>query len=128
MFPINQFLNFIIMSTTTTTTFSKSMNNFLSNRKVYQGGWQEDIENKNIPFPTERYIAGEVTESTNFSGKSIILFLKNPTPEGDREYLNLTPRSVLEVGDTVDLETIKMTRLTRGNRECWKADAKAAIQ
>ena len=112
----------------TTTMMSESLNNFLNSLKVYQGGWNEDLENKNLPFPTERYKAGIVTENAKFSGKSIILFLKNPTPEGDREYLNLTPSSALEVGDNVDLETIKVTRLTRGDQECWKADAKAAIQ
>ena len=112
----------------TTTMMSESLNNFLNNLKVYQGGWNEDLENKNLPFPTERYKAGIVTENAKFSGKSIILILKNPTPEGDREYLNLTPNSALEVGDNVDLETIKVTRLTRGDQECWKADAKAAIQ
>ena len=112
----------------TTTTMSESLNNFLNNLKVYQGGWNEDLENKNLPFPTERYKEGFVTENAKFSGKSIILLLKNPTPEGDREYLNLTPSSALEVGDNVDLATIKVTRLTRGDQECWKADAKAAIQ
>ena len=107
---------------------SESLNNFINNLKVYQGGWREDLENKNVPFQTVRYRAGFVTENAKFSGKSIILILKNPTPEGDREYLNLTPSSALEVGDNVDLETIKVTRLTRGDQECWKADAKAAIQ
>ena len=110
------------------TTMSESLNDFINNLKTYQGGWKEDLENKNVPFPTERYKAGIVTENAKFSGKSIILILKNPTPEGDREYLNLTPSSALEVGDDIDLATIKVTRLTRGDQVCWKADAKAAIQ
>ena len=112
----------------TTSSMSESLNNFVNNLKTYQGGWNEDLENKNLPFPTDKYKAGIVTENAKFSGKSIILILKNPTPEGDREYLNLTTSSTLEVGDNVDLETIKVTRLTRGDQECWKADAKAAIQ
>lgn len=107
---------------------SESLNNFLNNLKVYQEGWNADLENKNLPFPTERYKAGIVTENAKFSGKSIILILKNPTPEGDREYLNLNTSSALEIGDNVDLGTIKVTRFTRGDQECWKADAKAAIQ
>ena len=112
----------------TTSSMSESLNNFLNNLKTYQGGWKEDLENKNLPFPTDKYRAGFVTENVKFSGKSIILLLKNPTPEGDREYLNLTPSSALEVGDDVDLETIRVTRLTRGDQECWKADAKADIR
>ena len=38
----------------TTTMMSESLNNFLNSLKVYQGGWDEDLENKNVPFPTER--------------------------------------------------------------------------